>query len=81
MRQSQKFISAIDSLSDTSGSDDFHGIRIIYHVKVVGGYLRPEPSGSTDLCQWHELDSVFQLPLGDLAETGVRLALRESTTA
>ncbi|MCE9604939.1 MAG: NUDIX domain-containing protein [Planctomycetia bacterium] len=74
-------IAAIDSLYDTSGSDDFHGIRIIYHVKVVGGYLRPEPSGSTDLCQWHELDSVFQLPLGDLAETGVRLALRESTTA
>jgi 8-oxo-dGTP diphosphatase len=69
-----KSLAAIDSIHDTSGSEDFHGIRIIYHADVVGGHLRHESSGSTDRCEWHLLHPTPDIPLVDLAEVGVRVA-------
>ncbi|MDB6079243.1 MAG: nudI [Akkermansiaceae bacterium] len=66
-------IAKIDSLHDTSGDSDFHGIRIIYHVRVAGGALRNEVSGSTDCCAWHEFPLSPSVPLVDLARTGCRL--------
>jgi ADP-ribose pyrophosphatase YjhB (NUDIX family) len=72
-----KSLVAIDSIHDTSGEQDFHGLRIIYRAEVVGGSLRHEACGSTDCCAWHELDAVPNLPLVDLAMGGLRL-LRDS---
>ena len=66
-------IAAIDSIHDPSGDRPFHGIRIIYKVKVIGGELRDELSGTTDLCGWQPLDSLENITLVDLAEVGVRL--------
>ena len=67
-------IATIDSIHDTSGSKDFHGIRIIYHVEVIGGQLRHEVSGSTDFCGWHRLHPTPDIRLVDLAEVGVNVA-------
>ena len=65
-------VAGVDSLFDDTGSDDFHGIRIIYYVEVVGGALRHEAAGSTDRCEWHDLDALPS-KIGDLAEAGIRL--------
>jgi ADP-ribose pyrophosphatase YjhB (NUDIX family) len=67
-------LARIDSILDTSGDTDFHGIRIIYHADVVGGELRHEAAGSTDRCDWHEFHPTPAVNLVDLAEIGVRMA-------
>ena len=67
-------VAAIDSLHDPSGSEDFHGIRIIYHVDVIGGRLRHETSGSTNCCAWHQLHPTPEIALVDLAAVGIRIA-------
>ncbi|MCM2577617.1 NUDIX hydrolase [Streptomyces meridianus] len=41
--------------------DDFHGLRIVYEVRVIGGELRHEIDGSTDLAAWIGLDEVSEL--------------------
>lgn len=74
LRVQVRSIATIDSIHDTSGSEDFHGIRIVYQAEVIGGSLRHEPSGSTDRCCWFELHTPLEIPLVDLAEVGVRLA-------
>lgn len=67
-------VAKVDSIFDASTDDEFHGIRIIYHADIVGGELRNELSGSTDLCQWHRLHPGPKVQLVDLAEIGVRVA-------
>lgn len=69
-----KSVAKVDSIHDTTATEDFHGIRIIYHVERVGGTLRHESCGSTDLCEWHPLHPSPDIPLVDLAEVGIRLA-------
>ena len=53
---------------------DFHGIRILYRVRVVGGELRDEVGGSSDTCRWVRAVELDALPLVDLARLGARLA-------
>lgn len=52
---------------------DFHAIRILYHVRVVGGELHDELDGSSDACAWIPVGELDRLPLVDLARTGARL--------
>lgn len=52
---------------------DFHGLRIVYEGRVVGGDLRHETSGSTDLAAWHALDSVPALDRVSLVDAGLAL--------
>lgn len=52
----------------------FHSIRIIYHTELIGGELRHEVDGSTDLCAWHSHSEALQLPLVNLGELGLDLA-------
>lgn len=66
-------VAAVDSLHDTSGEEDFHGIRIIYHARVTGGQLRHEAFGSTDCCAWHPLSPTPDISLVDLAQFGISL--------
>ena len=54
----------------------FHGLQIVYEVRIVGGRLRPEPDGSTDLAEWFDMREAGELPLVDLAREGLRLAGR-----
>ena len=53
---------------------DFHGIRIIYRVRVLGGDLRVEVDGSSDACAWVTRAELDAVPLVELARTGARLA-------
>jgi 8-oxo-dGTP pyrophosphatase MutT (NUDIX family) len=69
-------IAAIDSIHDSSGPSEFHGIRIMYHVEVIGGTLRHEVSGSTDFCDWQPLHPTPDIPLADLSEVAIRVAQR-----
>lgn len=62
------------------GADEaFHGLQIIYRVRIVGGELRPEVDGSTDLAGWFSADEARGLPLVDLAQTAVRMAFGEAS--
>jgi len=42
-------------------------VRIIYEARVIGGQLRPEADGSTDLCDWIELATAPTMPLVPVA--------------
>lgn len=53
---------------------EFHGIRIIYRVRVVGGALRVEVDGSSDACAWVPRTELSGLALVELARVGIRLA-------
>ena len=64
-----RFVNPEDGL-DT----DFHGIRIMFHVRVTGGDLRNEVGGSSDLCEWVPRSELTTLPLVELAEVGIGLA-------
>lgn len=56
---------------------DFHGIRILYRVRVTGGTLRDEIGGSSDACRWVPRSELSSMPLVELAELGVRIAFAE----
>jgi ADP-ribose pyrophosphatase YjhB (NUDIX family) len=60
---------------------DHHGIQIVYRVRLVGGALRNEAAGSTDLAQWVSRAEAGSLPLVALAVEGVRLAFEPTEGA
>ncbi|MGZ3147836.1 NUDIX hydrolase [Lentzea chajnantorensis] len=51
----------IDSELRTESRRDYHALRIMYEVRIIGGELRNEVGGTTDLAQWHPLADVGQL--------------------
>ena len=62
----------VDSVVVETADTVFHSIRILYNVNSIGGELRNELNGTTDLCQWW---SVSELPeMVDLAEKGAAIA-------
>ena len=71
----------IDSLHDDSKIPAFHGIRIIYRTELLGGNLRSELVGTTDLAAWIDYDDLGTLPLVGVAKYGVKLAYGEYKSA
>ena len=73
-------LAAVDSwagsfVDPTDGeATDFHAIRILYRVAIVGGELRDEIGGSSDTCAWIAASHLASLPVVELAWTGARLA-------
>ncbi|MEU2288011.1 NUDIX hydrolase [Streptomyces sp. NPDC013178] len=55
------------------GPVDHHGVRIVYEGRVVGGELRNEVDGSTDMAAWHDLDAVPGLTRVRLVDVALRL--------
>jgi 8-oxo-dGTP diphosphatase len=55
------------------GPRDHHGLRIVYEGRVVGGELRNEVNGSTDLAAWHDLEAVPDLTRVRLVDVALRL--------
>jgi ADP-ribose pyrophosphatase YjhB (NUDIX family) len=51
---------------------DWHGIRILYRCRIVGGELRDEPDGSTDTCRWFTPDELSAERLVDIAELAAK---------
>lgn len=66
--------------SENFDNDDrlFQAIRIIYEVERIGGDLRSEADGSTDLCAWWTRDEVVALPLVPLVARSIDLAFPPS---
>jgi ADP-ribose pyrophosphatase YjhB (NUDIX family) len=52
---------------------DFHGIRLLYRVRIVGGTLTDEFDGSTDACRWVPLEELPTVPHVPLVEVGLRM--------
>jgi hypothetical protein len=52
---------------------DQHGLRLVYEARIVGGELRNEIDGSTDLAAWHPLDDVPGLTRVGLIDAALRL--------
>ncbi|MFF7237146.1 NUDIX domain-containing protein [Streptomyces collinus] len=52
---------------------DHHALRLVYEGEVVGGELRPEVNGSTDLAAWQDLDAVPGLARVRLVDVALRL--------
>lgn len=67
-------VATVDSFFVEDDSGSFHGIRIIYNTQLVGGQLRFESDGTTDMCRWCSWDEMERLDLVDLAQIGARLA-------
>jgi ADP-ribose pyrophosphatase YjhB (NUDIX family) len=63
-----KFPSAQDGLPT-----DFHGIRILYRVRITGGELRDEFEGSTDAARWVPLAELPALPHVSLVDVAAEL--------
>ncbi len=52
---------------------DHHGVRLVYEGRVIGGELRNEVGGSTDLAAWQDLSTVPGLTRVGLVDTGLAL--------
>lgn len=52
--------------------EDYHGIRILYRCRVVGGELRNEVDGSTDECRWFSKSELPAARLADIAELAAK---------
>jgi ADP-ribose pyrophosphatase YjhB (NUDIX family) len=57
------------------GVEDQHQLRILYEVDLVGGTLRNEVGGSTDLACWFPLDEVARLHRASQVDVGLALRL------
>lgn len=55
----------------------YHNIQVVYRVEVIGGQLRDEVDGSTDMARWFTESEATSLPLVDLAQTGIQLAFED----
>ena len=67
-------VAGIDSFTQEDNDHAFHGIRILYHTELLGGELRYEKDGSTDLCEWWTYKEALNLPLVSLVSAGLSLA-------
>lgn len=67
---------ADDGTADGGEPLDHHSIRIVYAAHVVGGELRHEVDGSTDMAAWVPLAEVPRLPRVSLVDIGLSAAER-----
>lgn len=51
----------INSFTIQGKNDDFQSIQIVYRANVLGGELRHELEGTTDLCAWHQSENIRAL--------------------
>ena len=72
-------IASLNSFRQDTPDRAFHGVRVIYHATVIGGELRNEVGGSTDMCQWHPLDSLDQIEVVELVEAALPMLGRRQT--
>lgn len=58
----------------------FHSLRVFYLGRVVGGQLRNEVDGSSDLAAWIDLAQVARLPRDERVDIGLALAQERPAT-
>jgi ADP-ribose pyrophosphatase YjhB (NUDIX family) len=66
------FVNSVTGKNEAKvGPDTYHGVRIVYNVKVAGGELRDEVEESTDKADWIPLAEVRDRPITDLVEAAL----------
>ena len=63
----------IDSELREEADRDYHALRIMYEVRIVGGELRYEVDGTTDLAQWFPVADIGQLDRVPSVDTALGL--------
>ena len=76
LRVTSAGLAGIDSFTQGVPERSLHGVRIIFHANVIGGVLRNEREGSTDMCQWHAIDALDKLGVVDLVEAALPMIRR-----
>ncbi len=64
-------VAHIQSETFFSGPHTTHVLRLFYWAEIIGGTLRSESDGSTDLAQWLPLDKFHREDLVETARVGV----------
>ncbi|HEY7024201.1 MAG TPA: NUDIX domain-containing protein [Candidatus Limnocylindrales bacterium] len=62
------FVSSIARLQAVDGLGPYHGLRIVYHMRITGGELRHEREESTDMAAWIALDELHDIQVVELVE-------------
>jgi 8-oxo-dGTP diphosphatase len=62
-----ELLDVTDRVVDQPRGVRMHAIQIVYRVRVLGGELRDEPDGSTDMCAWFTTGDASALRLGVMA--------------
>jgi len=70
-------LAEIDSQVFDHGERQSHAIRFIFEAEILGGEVRAEQEGSTDLCAWFTRSETMDMPLVELAQTGINLTFGE----
>ncbi|MEM9004452.1 MAG: NUDIX domain-containing protein [Cyanobacteria bacterium P01_F01_bin.86] len=68
-----KTVATVHSFYAEDQHEDFHGIWVIYHTRLLGGTLRDEVVGTTDRCQWWLQTDLKTIELVNLALLGINL--------
>jgi 8-oxo-dGTP diphosphatase len=63
----------INSMTRDDEVEAFQSIQIIYQAEITGGALRFEEQGTTDMCEWHALDSVADLQVVGLVRAALAM--------
>lgn len=66
----------IHSFTIEGDAEDFHSIQIVYGAEIIGGRLRYEQDGTTDMCQWHNQGSLNSIPVVELVTRAMEYAAR-----
>lgn len=67
-----RVIPATRRIAETS--EPLHALRIVYRAKIIGGRLRNEVEGSTDMADWFTLAAVKSLQRVKLVDIALGLA-------
>lgn len=70
-------LATVDAIATQNTQHAFHGIRIIYRTRLLGGQLTNEVDGTTDQCRWWHRDELDRVERVELAKTGCDLAFNE----
>lgn len=63
--------------AETISGHRIHAVGILYRGRIVGGALRNEAEGSSDLARWVPVDDLADLPQVDLLRWAVAMARGE----
>ena len=68
----------VHSFTIQGSNDDFQSIQIVYRAKVLGGDLRHELEGTTDLCAWHKTKNIRALDTVEVVEKALEFVANTS---
>ncbi|SIM71293.1 NUDIX hydrolase [Micromonospora cremea] len=62
------------------GAAELHMLAVFYRARIIGGELRPETGGTTDLAQWMPMTQVAAVERSVVVDIGLELHRRTPPT-